>query len=101
MKESDVLRGLRSLSGSLQRLRALLAWVELIRTEKRPHQPPAFQISHDLESEIRNEYGYFIKTAMDIHDVLNKVPKKNREPLQRRLMKIEGKMHRLNLPAGL
>ena len=89
------------MSGSLQRLKALLAWVELIRGEQRPHQPPAFQISHDLESEIRNEHGYFIKTAMDIQEVLSEIPKAKREALRRRLMRLERQIHRLNLPQGL
>ncbi len=99
--KADITKGLRSLSESLQRLKALLAWVELVQAERRPHQPPSFQINHDLESEIRNEHGYFIKTAMDIHEVLEKMPKQKRELLHRRLMKIEGQMQLLNLQRNL
>jgi len=101
MEKPDIAQGLRSLSESLRRLKELLAWFELVQAERRPHQPPSFQINHNLESEIRNEHGYFIKTAMDIQDALDRMPKRKREPLHRRLMKIEGQMQQLNLPQGL
>lgn len=101
MEERDIANALRSLSQSLQRVKALLTWLELVQAERRPHQPPSFQINHNLESEIRNEHGYFIKTAMDIRDVLTEIPKEKREALRRRLKRLETQLHRLNLPQGL
>jgi len=101
MEQCDIAKGLRSLSESLRRLRALLAWAELERSERKPHTPPSFRIESHVTDDLKNEYGFFIKTAVDIHDVLNGISKKNREPLKRRLIRLETQLHRLDLPKAL
>ena len=101
MERYDIANGLRSLSESLRRLKALLAWAELERSERKPHTPPAFRIKSHVTDDLKNEYGFFIKAAMDIHDVLNGISKKNREPLKRRLIRLETQLHRLDIPITL
>ena len=101
METYDIMSGLRSLSESLRRFKTLLAWAELERSERRRGEPPSFRIESHVADDLRNEYGFFIKTAMDIRDVLGEIPKAKREALRRRLVRLEGQIHRLNLPQGL
>jgi hypothetical protein len=101
--ECDTGKGLRSLSESLRRLETLAAWAGLARSESRPHDPPSFRFDNHMATDIRTEHSFFVKTAMDIHDILNsaegkKVPEKKRQQWRRRLMQLETELHRLNLP---
>ena len=58
-------------------LNTLQAWAELKRSERKLGQPPSFCLDDHLAADLRNEYGFFVKTTMDIHDVLNKKGKRN------------------------
>jgi hypothetical protein len=103
MEQCDLLKGLRSLSESLRQLETLVAWAGLERSESRPHDPPSFRFDNHTATDIRTEYSFFIKTAMDIHDILNStkvknVAEKKRQQWRRRLKQLETELHRLNLP---
>ena len=103
MEQCDLPKGLRSLSVSLRQLETLAAWAGLERSESRPHEPPSFRFDNHTATDIRTEYSFFVKTAMDISDLLNsaevkKVPEKKRQQWRRRLMQLETELHRLNLP---
>ena len=89
------------MSDSLRRLKTLLAWFELERSEGNPHTPPSFRIDSHLADDLRNEYGFFIKTVMDIRDLLSEIPEEKREALRRRLKRLETQLHRLSPPQGL
>ena len=106
MGKSVVAGGLESLSESLQKIKALLAWAELKRSETRHDPPPSFRLDDHLSTELRNEYGFFIKTAMDIHEFLNSksmrhVSKGKRQLWRRELMQLETELRQLDLPVAL
>ena len=71
MAHVNVEAGLRSLWTSLREMKDLLAWRELVEAEKKPGQPPSFSIDHHINEELRFQYGFFVKTALDIHEFLN------------------------------
>jgi len=101
--ECDTGKGLRSLSESLRRLETLAAWAGLERSESHPDDPLSFRIDNHTAADIKTEYGFFIKTAMDIRDILNnaevkKMPEKKRKQWRRRLTQLETELRRLNLP---
>ena len=101
MEHIDLQAGLRDLSESLQRMKALLAWRQLKQQETRPGEPPSFQIYDPTATDLRNEYSHFLSTSIQIHHALHEhgatVPAPVREDLQRRLAKLEQEARQLNL----
>ena len=101
MSEQQIEAGLQSLENSLKQMKALVAWEELKRAEARPHQPPAFQIYDPTETDLRNEYSYFLSTSIKIHTILREhgasLSDKTRESIARQMVKIEQEVHGLNL----
>lgn len=101
MAEIDLEAGLRSLRKSLQQIKALLAWEQLKQSEARPDQPPGFRISDSIETDLRNEYSFFLSTSMEMHSILNDglstVQEADRQSIKRQLSKIEQQAYGLNL----
>jgi hypothetical protein len=103
MRKCDCKRGLQDLFESLNRIRALRAWEDLKRSERRPGDPPTLSSDSSLLVDLRNEYGFFIKTAMDIRQVLAGSPSRNSPEDKRRLwrqqlLSIETEVRQMNLP---
>ena len=98
---TDLRAGLRSLRESLRQIKALLAWEELKQSETRPCQSPALIINDSIETELRDEYSFFLSTCLQMHSLLNdnsgSVPAAEREKIKPQLAKIEQQMHGLNL----
>ena len=102
MAEPDFEAGLRSLRKSLQQIKTLLAWEQLQEVESRPHEPPGFTLSDDsVETDLRNEYSFFLATALQIHGVLNDtsliMPEEKRQSIRSQLARIEQQLYSLNL----
>jgi hypothetical protein len=102
MAEPDFEAGLRSLRNSLRQIRALLAWQQLQETESRPHEPPGFNLSDSsVETDLRNEYSFFLATALQIRGVLNDtsftMPDEKRQSIKSQLARIEQQLYSLNL----
>jgi len=101
MEEVDLEAGLRSLRDSLQQMKALLAWKQLKQSESRPGQPPSFTIDDHVETDLRNEYSFFLSTMVKIHHLLNDGPENlsetEKQAIRRQLTWIDQEANRLNL----
>ena len=71
MEDPDIQAGLRSLSASLDKMKELVAWQELEEAERKPGLPPSFQVTNHVVEDLRVQYGSFVKTALDAHEILN------------------------------
>ena len=105
MTQPNIPAGLKSLHRALRELKSLLAWADLVESERRPHTPPAFEIRRDIRQDIRTQYSYFLKTAMDL-DHLFATGKAGGSPAQRqkwkkRLSRLKRQLQKLDLPTGL
>jgi hypothetical protein len=102
MLEPDFEAGLRSLRKSLQQIKTLLAWENLQEVESRPHESPGFTLSDDsVETDLRNEYSFFLATALQIHSILNDtsltIPEAKHQNIKSQLAKVEQQLYSLNL----
>jgi hypothetical protein len=101
MAEADLEAGLRSLRGSLRQIKMLLAWQQLKQAETKPDQPPGFGMPGSVETDLRNEYSFFLATALQIHGVLNDtsltIPEAKRQSIRSQLARIEQQLYSLNL----
>jgi hypothetical protein len=101
MAEPDLRAGLRSLRNSLQQIKTLLAWKQLKQSESRPGQPPSFTIDDPTETDLRNEYSFFLFTMVQIHHLLNDglldLPETKKQAIRRQLARIDQEANRLNL----
>jgi hypothetical protein len=93
MEEADLEAGLRSLRKSLRQIKALLAWEQLKQAEAKPGQPPTFTLTDSIETDLRNEYSFFLFTSVQIHDILNRstvdIAKAKCQHIKKELAKIE------------
>ena len=90
--EEQVEAVLKDLKKSLDSIKALCAWKNLKKTERRRGEPPSFQIYDPIEQEIQLEVGFFHKTAFDIKDVLPKLPSSEQAKVRKRLDSLESKL---------
>ena len=101
MEKADLRAGLRSLRESLRQIESLLAWEQLKQSEKKPGQPPAFEIYDPTETDLRNEFSFFMASLADMHDSLDTdqegVSDRIRQSCKRRLLKLEQDVHALGL----
>ena len=86
---------------SLRQIKALLAWEQLKQAEARRDQPPAFQIYDPTETELKNEYSFFLSISVQIHSMLNDgaldIPEARRQGVLKRLAKVQNEVHSLGL----
>jgi len=102
MKDANIEAGLRQLSESLRRIRSLVAWAELLKAEARPEAPPSFRFDHGIEVDLRVQAGLFVKTSMDLREVLLEagkegVPEETLSRWKKRLLKLEAEFSKLDL----
>ena len=104
MAKPNIAEALRSLRRSLQNLKSLLEWSKLVREHRKPHQPPAFRVDRGLQQEMRTEYSFFIRTAMEVRQALQRGrpgDSETRRRYQRRLKRLEEQFRKLELPIDL
>ena len=101
MAEPDLKAGLRSLRNSLRQIKVLMAWEQLKQSEARPGQPPLFTFNDFIETDLRNEYSFFLSMSVQIHSILNSdspaVQEAEHQSIKRQLFKIEQEAYGLNL----
>ena len=101
MSEVDLEAGLRSLRKSLQQIKALLAWEQLKQSEARPAQLPAFTLDNSIETDLRDEYSFFLSTFIQMHSILNDgsfaIQETDRQSIKKQLTKIEQQAYGLSL----
>ena len=101
MTEPNLDAGLRNLRQSLRQIKALLDWQQLQEAESRHHEPPGFKITDSVETDLRNEYSFFLSTALQIHGILNDtsltIPEAKRQNIKSQLAKIEQQLYGLKL----
>jgi len=86
---------------SLKQIRSLLAWEQLKQSETKPSRQFSFQIYDPIETDLRNEYSFFLSISVQLHSILNdntlKLKETERQSIKMQLMKIEQQVHGLNL----
>lgn len=101
MEKADLQAGLRSLRESLRQMTALLAWEQLKKAEAKRGQPPAFHVYDPTETDLKNEYSFFLSTSVQIHSVLNDsssaIKKAELQSIKRQLERIDQRASALNL----
>ena len=101
MAESDLEAGLRTLRESLQQIKSLLAWEKLKKAEARPSHPPAFQVYDPTETELRNEFSFFLARLADVHGLLDDgsapTSEQDYQNARRQLLKLEQELQASNL----
>ncbi len=101
MEEPDLEAGLKRLRNSLHQIKALLAWRQMKETETWPHEPPGFRIADPVEADLRNEYSFFLATALQIQSVLNDssaaIAEAKRQSIKIQMAGIEQQLYSLNL----
>lgn len=102
MPDVDIDGGLKSLKQSLRRIKSLLAWEQLKHSEARAGAPPTFSLNDSIETDLRNEYSFFLFTSVQIHGILNSrlagIPPAKCQDVKQKLVKIEQQLYSLNLP---
>ncbi|KXB06969.1 hypothetical protein AKJ51_02390 [candidate division MSBL1 archaeon SCGC-AAA382A20] len=77
----------------------------MVKEQKKPGVPPAFQIDRHLQKDIRAEYGYFLNIATDLNQLFNRGEIEGTEEQRRRwirrLKRLEKKFRGLNIPTDL
>lgn len=66
MTKTNIPGALKSLRRSLRHMKSLLAWANLVESQRKPDTPPAFRIDRGLERDIKAEQGFFLNTAMEL-----------------------------------
>ena len=100
MVEADLEAGLRSLRKSLEQIKALLAWEQLKQSETRPGHSPMLALDNSLETDLRNEYSFFLFTSVQMHSILNSdggISKVKLQRIKQELAKIERQLYSLDL----
>ncbi len=102
MKAVNISAGMRSLSECLQQIKSLLAWADLVDAEGKRRTLLSFRIDHHTEDDLRNQCGFFLKTAMDLHEILNDEGQTSlslavQSRLKKRLLRLEEDFGKLNL----
>lgn len=106
MTKPDVAAALRSMADSLRKLKGMAAWAELVVSQRRPRIAPSFRMDRGIRQDFRAEKGHFIKTSMEIKEVLmgKRKPDASHSTVrrwQRQLRKLEAEFQRLDLPTDL
>lgn len=101
MADADLEAGLRSLRKSLQQIKALLSWEELKKSEAKQGQSQALVFNDSTETDLRNEYSFFLSTSVRMHSILNSntadISKVKLERIKQQLSKIERQLYSLDL----
>ena len=105
MKPIDLKAGLQSLRASARQLESLTAWRQLQAAEARSSCFSGFPVHDILETDLRNEYSFFLSISLQMHAVLNDrsldISKDQRLVAKRQLARIEQRVCRLRLPSRL
>jgi hypothetical protein len=71
MKENELETHWKKLQETLEQIKALLAWEQLQREERRAGQPPGFTLTDPVDEDLRNQYSRFLTLSQQMHGILN------------------------------
>jgi hypothetical protein len=101
MAKGSIGTALAGLKTSLERIKALLAWEQLKKSEATPDRPPAFKISDPTATDLRNEYSSFLFKSVQINRLIdsstNGSSHKTLGRIRRELTRIEREARSLGL----
>ena len=101
MAKADLQARLRTLRESLQQIKSLLAWEKLKKAEARPGQPPAFQVYDPTESELRDEFSFFLARLAEVRGLVDdgsfSISEHDYKNAKRQLLKLEQELQATNL----
>ena len=82
-------------------MKSLLAWEQLKQSETRPGQSPAFTVRDPIETDLRDEYSFFLSTSVEMHAILNDLSvntvHQDRLELKKKLIEVEHQVYSLDL----
>ena len=76
--EDQVKSRLQDLRASVNKLEGLCAWLDLKKSERDTKCGRNIEIYDPTENEMKAEYGFFLKTLLDLKSSLSKLPFSNR-----------------------
>jgi hypothetical protein len=98
---ASIPEGLRNLSGALSKLKELSEWARLAREEARPDDALCLRFPDDQNEDFRNQYGIFVRTAMEVKEGLNNpalsLSEDDRSRWHLRLRELERELRQLDL----
>jgi hypothetical protein len=101
MAEMNLEAALRSLRKSLEQIKALLAWEQLKQSEARPGHSPMLAFDNSIETDLRNEYSFFLSTSVQMHSILNSgtagISRVKLQRIKQELARIERQLFSLDL----
>ena len=82
-------------------MKSFLAWEQLKQSEQKPGQPPAFEVHDPTETDLKNEFSFFLTSLTAMHESLDANPKtvseNKKRVLKHELLKLEQAVSALNL----
>ena len=93
--EKRIEESFNDLEGSLEAMSSLFAWRNLKIAEQRQGVPPSFQIYDPTETDLRIETGSFLEASSNLQIRMKRIPASKREPIQKRLSKLESEFRRI------
>lgn len=101
MADADLEAGLRSLRKSHEQIKTLLAWEQLKQSEARLGHSPLLAFDNSVETDLRNEYSFFLFTSVHMHSILNSgaagISRVKLQRIKQELAKIERRLYSLGL----
>ena len=98
--KSPISKALQDLKKTLENVESLSAWLELKRAENR-HLPLNLQIPDTMRNDLKVEYGWFLKTADEIREVLSSMCVKRAKRFHATLKELEQRIHAVDLSESL
>ena len=93
---------LKELVRTVQQVENLAAWLELERSERKPHGEAGFRWSSSTEQDLRTQVGAFLSQYFDILDDLSRkrqTAETNR--MRERLQRLHNRFAKVSAPTGL
>ena len=84
---------LKDLKTSVKKIEDLCAWLELKESERNPTCHTNLAMYDPTESDIKVEYGFFIKVSVYVKKNLSRLPSDRREHIKKALEGIERRVY--------
>jgi len=101
MDETDLQTRINRLAGSLDRIRGMLEWEQLKRSEASYGPASSFTLNDPVDTELRHEYSLFLFTWLQIQHILDNhtaaLNQQARSRLREQLDLLQRRFHRLGL----
>ena len=95
--EKQIAAGLRQLNESVDRIDALLSWLELEREQQRGKSETSFEMASPTMHDLKQEIGAYFSLFFDMVDALKASPRRVGTKLEPKLQAIHKKFNRLDI----